>query len=224
MELLSQIEPLCVGVALAIVVGCTGETSRPPATLIDESPARQSPVVLEGVAGPRVATRVRVAPASSVHGLSAGGLCASVESASGPVVERTGVSGASVTFFDPGRRGVRACDVTDLRRSGDERWCGVAFGRLAGSRLRDHRLTITCRDAKGEPVGFAWVQPRSAAAYVVVRQPGYAEVYAASGMAPVRVTTADVDLMSSRATFSISEHSENGSRLRSYELEAQVAG
>jgi len=223
-ELLIKIGPLCAGVALAIVVGCTGDTSRPPATLIDGSPARQPRVALEGISGPRIATRVRVAPASSARGLSAGGLCASAEGASGRVVERIGVSGASVTFFEPGRRGVRACDATDIHRSGVEPWCAHAFGRVTGSRLRDPRLSITCRDAIGDPVGFAWVQPRSAAAYVVVRQPGYAEVYATSGVAPVRVTTADVDLTSSSATFPISEHAEDGTQVRSYELEAQVAG
>ena len=73
-------------------------------------------------------------------------------------------------------------------------------------------------------VGFAWVQPSDAAAYVVVQQPGHAEVYAASGTTPVRVTTTDVDLASSHATFAISEHARDGSRLRSYDLEAQVAG
>jgi len=134
------------------------------------------------------------------------------------------VSGSSVTFFTPGRRGVHSCDATDLDRSGAERWCALAFGRVEGARLRDPRLTITCSDAEGEPVGFAWVEPSGRAAYVVVRQPGYAEVYATSGSVPVRVTSTDVDLTSSRATFSISEHAENGSRIRSYELEAQVAG
>ena len=95
---------------------------------------------------------------------------------------------------------------------------------LSGARVRDPRLTITCRDADDRHVGFAWVQPSDAAAYVVVQQPGHAEVYAASGTTPVRVTTTDVDLASSHATFAISEHTRDGSRLRSYDLEAQVAG
>lgn len=149
--------------------------------------------------------------------------CASAEAPTGPVVERTGASGVSVTFFD-GRRGVHACDATDLDRSRAERWCGHAFGRVVGARLRDPRLTVICRGADGEPIGFAWVQPSDAAAYVVVQQPGYAEVYAVSGTAPVRVTTSDVNLTSSGATFSISEHAMDGTRLRSYDVEAQVAG
>jgi hypothetical protein len=40
----------------------------------------------------------------------------------------------------------------------------------------------------------------------------------------VRVTTTDVDLASSQATFAISEHARDGGHLRSYDLEAQVAG
>ena len=73
-------------------------------------------------------------------------------------------------------------------------------------------------------MGFAWIQPAAATVYVVVRQSDYAEVYAVADDAPVRVTTSDVDLMSSSAAFSISEHAEDGSRVRSYELETQVAG
>ncbi|HET8969175.1 MAG TPA: hypothetical protein VFN06_07085, partial [Gaiellaceae bacterium] len=140
------------------------------------------------------------------------------------VVERTSVSGASITFFDPEHGGVHACDATDVGRPGAERWCAHAYGRLANTRLLDPRLTVTCRDADSSPVGFAWVQPGGSAAYVVVQQPGYAEIYSASGTAPVRVTTSDVDVTSSRATLAISEHARNGRRLRSYDLEGQVAG
>ena len=73
-------------------------------------------------------------------------------------------------------------------------------------------------------MGFAWIQPRAGTTYIVVRGSGYAEVYAAAGDVPVRVTTGEVDVESSSATFSLSEHAKSGRRLRSYELEAQVAG
>ena len=121
-----------------------------------------------------------------------------------------------------GRRTAHACDAVGGRGI-RQAWCGHAFGRVETGRLRDPRLSLKCRAVDGEPVGFAWIQPDSAATYVVVRQPGYAEVYAVPG-APMRVTTADADLASSRATFAISEHARDGSRIRSYELEAHVAG
>ena len=158
------------------------------------------------------------------HPPARGAPCALAKAAAGPVVERIGVTGASVTFSALGRRGVHACDATDLDGSRIERWCAHAFGRLVAGRLRDPRLSITCRNDDDEPIGFAWIQPGPATAYLAVRQQGYAEVYAASETTPVRVTTSGVDLLTSRATFAISEHARNGTLLRSYELEARVSG
>ena len=227
MELLSGFEfrrPLYLGAALALVVGCARDSASAPSTLIDGSPAHPAPIAFEGVEGPFVATRVRLVPAATRDGRSLRASCVSRGAPNGPLVERTGVRGVSVTFLDPGRRGVHGCDATDVNRALAERWCAHAFGRLSGARLRDPRLTITCRGADDEAVGFAWVEPSEAAAYVVVQQQGYAEVYAAFGTTPVRVTTSHVDVASSRATFAISEHTTDGRRLRSYELEAQVAG
>ena len=215
---------LCLSAALALVVGCTKDSAPTPSTLIDGSPVRPSPVEFEDIGGPRVATRVRVVPADSRDGRAMRASCVSRAASNSPVVERTGVNGSSVTFFEPGRRGIHACDTTDVSRSPTERSCGHAFGRLSGGRLRDPRLTITCRNATGAPVGFAWVQPSDAAAYVVVQQSGYHEVYATSGPTPVRVTTTEIDVASSHATLAISEHARDGERLRSYDLEAQVAG
>jgi hypothetical protein len=63
-----------------------------------------------------------------------------------------------------------------------------------------------------------------AARYVVVQASGHAEAYAVVGGTPVRVTTEDVDVGMSRATFIVSEHARDGRRLRAYELAAQVAG
>jgi hypothetical protein len=224
-DLLSVIEArrgLYVGATLALVVGCMRESTPAPSTLIDGSPVHPSSITFDGVDGPLVATRVRVVPAGSRDERSLRASCVRRAAPSGPVVERTGVSGVSLTYLDPGHRGVHACDATDLDGSGAARWCAHAFGRLSGGRLRDPRLTITCGGADGEPVGFAWVQP-GAAAYVVVQQSGHAEIYAAAGTTPVRVTTSDIDVASSRAKLVISEHTSDGRRLRSYELEAQVA-
>jgi len=226
-ELLSGFEtrrPLYLGAALALVVGCAKDSASAPSALVDGSPVRASPVALEGVGDPGALTRVRVVPAGSRDGRAMRSSCVSHAAPSGPVVERTGVTGASVTFFHPGHRAVHACDGTDVSRTRAEGWCAHAFGRLSGARLLDPRLTITCRDDDGDLVGFAWVQPSDAAAFVVVQIPGHAEIYPVVGMTPVRVTTTDVDVASSHASFAISEHARDGTRLRSYDLEAQVAG
>jgi hypothetical protein len=209
-----------------LVVGCTAETPSAPSKLIDGSRVRPLTIVLEGVDGSRVATVVR----STAAGAAASGRnarsCIAVTGVpgGGPIVGRVGVSGRSITFFGPGRRTAHACDATSAGHPNDTGWCGQAFGQVHSGRLRDPRLSLSCRSEDGDPVGFAWIQPAAATAYVVVRQSDYAEVYAVAGDAPVRVTTSDVDLTSSGATFSISEHTEDGGQVRSYELEAQVAG
>jgi hypothetical protein len=211
-------------VLILMLAGCRGETPSAPSTLVDGTPARPSPVVLEGVDDPSVATLVRVTPVDSdAAGSTASCIAAIGVPAGGTIVERIGVSGRSVTYLDSGRRTAHACDAS----TGSPRrttWCAHAFGRLESGRLRDPRLSLSCRSDSGRPVGFAWIQPDAATAYVVVRHSGYAEVYSTTGDAPVRVTTADADLTSSRATLAISEHAKDGRRLHSRDLEAHVAG
>jgi hypothetical protein len=227
-ELLTRRRPGsgCAVLILALVGGCRAETPSAPSKLIDGSPAAPPAVVLEGVDEPSLATVVRVTPGdAAVPGSRAASCIAATGVRSGgAVVERVGVTGRTITFLGAGRRTAHACDASSVPGPSDSRWCGHAFDQLEYGRLRDPRLSLTCRFADGYPVGFAWIQPSAAATYIAVRHSGYAEVYTAAADAPLRVTTADVDLMSSRATFSISEHAENGRRVRSYELEAQVAG
>jgi hypothetical protein len=139
------------------------------------------------------------------------------------VVERVGVSGASVSFSDSRNRELRGCDAIRVREAGSPIWCGHAFARLRAGRLRDPRLSLTCRDG-GHPLGFLWIQPGSGAAYVVVARPGYHEVHPVVAGLPVRVTTDDVDVATASATIIGSEHARDGRRLRSYELEAHVSG
>lgn len=233
MELMSSIhgQSRLIGtVLLALSIGaggCTTDAPSVPSALIDGSAARSPPALLEGAEGPSVATNVRVVQADALSAGSRSASCiASIGgSASGDVVERVGVSGVSVTFFGvaPSPRTTHGCDAS-VAEPGDREWCGFAFGRLVAGRLPDARLSLSCRDHNGDPVGFAWVQPHPDATYVAVQQPGYAEVYRVVGNVPVRVTTSDVDVLGSRATFSISEHANDGRRLREYEVEPQVAG
>jgi hypothetical protein len=73
-------------------------------------------------------------------------------------------------------------------------------------------------------LGFAWVQPDPGVRYVGVEQPGYVEVYETARGIPVRVTTSNVEIERSRATFDVSEHASDGRLIRKYRLEANVAG
>lgn len=214
----------CAGLILALVGGCRAGTPSAPSKLVDGSPARPSSVILEDVDGPTVATVVRVTPADRVASRSFAGACiAASGEAAGAVVERVGVSGRSVTFLGPGRRTAHACDAStmDVDENG---WCGHAFAQVDSGRPRDPRLSLTCRASNGDPVGFAWIRSSAGTTYIVVQGSGYAEVYVVAADAPVRVTTEEVDVGSSRAAFSVSEHAKTGRLLRSYELEARVAG
>ena len=150
--------------------------------------------------------------------------CVGPAAVEGHVVERVGVSGASVTLLSADGLEIRGCDAIAAGTTAGWAWCGHAFARLHAGRLRDPRLSLSCRDAGGESVGFAWIEPHSATEYVVVAQPGHNEVYPASGDLPVRIATHDVDLATASAAFAVSEHARNGRRLRSYELEARVSG
>jgi hypothetical protein len=140
------------------------------------------------------------------------------------VVERVGVAGESVTVA--AASWLHGCDDSPGPREGGRRWCASSSGRLYGGRLRDPRLAIAgCTAADGAPMGFAWVQPSRGARYLVVEQPGYAEVYETAAGLPVRVaTTVAVSLERSSALFDLSEHDARGALIRRYELEARVAG
>ena len=217
--------PVVLGL-VCLATGCLHDSPpAPPTTLSDGSRARPARVALDGVDGPTVATRVRAVRSNAVEAGSAAARC--LRSSGRPVglvIERTDVRGTSVTYLGPGRRAVYACDRAGNGSTTVEPWCGRAFGRLESGRLRDPRLDLICRDEGGEPLAFAWVQPNSAAAYVVVAHPAHNEVYPVVGRVPVRIAGDDVDIASSRATFAISEHAADGRRLRDYELEAAVSG
>jgi hypothetical protein len=205
---------------LGATLGCSGGTDPVPTTLVDGSPARSSPVVLEGVDEPTVLTKVRRTTAGRERPGSRAASClvALGHGSEASVVERIGASGASVTLLAASSGVVRGCDAVESA------WCGRAFGRIDAGRLRDPRLSLTCRDTSGATVAFAWIQPVPAATYVVVDGPGYAEVYPVADGVPVRVTTLEASLVTSDATLGVGEHTKDGRRLRAYELAAHVAG
>jgi hypothetical protein len=134
-------------------------------------------------------------------------------------VERVDVHGGSVTFLGADGTTVYGCDSSP---AGSSAWCGHAFAALDGGRLRDPRLSIGCRD--GGPIAYAWIQPTRFTEWVLIRHEGYREAYRVVDELPVRVATEDVDLMSSRARFDVSEHELGGDLNRAYELRAAVSG
>lgn len=214
---------LAPSLALVVVAaGCSRETPV-PSTLVDGTPARPPPVRLEGVDGPSIATRVRVLRVP-LEPDSLEARCIGSAIASTAIVRRVGVSGESVTFRGSSPRELYGCDAGASRPRGGASWCGRSFARLHTGRLRDPRLSVTCRSIDDVPLGFAWVEPGRLASYVVVAQAGFHEVYPVAGDVPVRITTGDVDLGRSSADFVVSEHARDGRRLRSYELEARVSG
>lgn len=217
-----------VAVALVLSAGCAdGESA--PKRLMDGSDATAPPVKLEGVEDHVVLTKVRVV-SPSAHGRG-------TRSASclerdwdvrpqGPSVERVGIGSETVTFEQTSRQAVFGCDNSLGPREENRPWCGGAYGQLYGGHLRDPRLSMAgCSTEDGDPMGFVWVDPGPRTKYLVVEQPGYAEVYEAAGRLPVRIaTTSNVFIEGSHAIFELSEHDETGQVIRTYRVDARVAG
>jgi hypothetical protein len=214
---------IALGLAL-LATACTADDPSQPKALSDGSPARPPPAELQGIERPVLATRVRIASLSALRPGSATADCAAPNRvATGVAVERIDVRGRSVTYVAANDRDAYACDTVENSMR-EESWCGRAFGRLVGGRLRDPRLSLGCEDEAGEPVAFAWVQPAAGAVYVAIAHAGYSEAYRVAGGMPVRVSAHDVDVATSSARFDVSEHRRDGERLRAYELEAVVSG
>lgn len=142
------------------------------------------------------------------------------------VVERIGVFSESLTFADRRNRTLYSCDGgTDAAMERRPPWCSGSAGRLFEGRLLDPRLDIGCRDAKGEPLAYAWVEPVAGAHWIGVDQGSYTEIYEALAGLPVRIAgKQNVDLQRSRATFGVSQYDVHGRELVKGELEAAVAG
>jgi hypothetical protein len=211
----------------ALLLAACSSDDRVPTRLIDGSDAIGPAFELEGASGQAVLTKARIV---RVRDLRAGSLATACIRAHGGgtgspglVVERIGVTGETVTFRDVS--GLRGCDNSAGTREGNRRWCGTVFGRLYGGRLRDPRLNIGCTTSGGGPMGFVWIEPASRARFVVVRQPGFVEVYRPVARLPVRVSsTTELSIEDASATFEISEHDERGRLVREYRVAASVAG
>ena len=221
-----------VAVATLVTIAaaaCAGD-KKPPAQLIDGTPAeRPSAVTLEGIAEDQLATTVTVVDARQVEPTKRAAQClrrARDHAAVGPVVARVGVNGESVTFRASSGQSLVACDRAAAATEARDIWCGIAVGRLEHGQLQDPRLDLArCSDAAADPVAFAWVEPGGATHYVTVGQPGFTEVYRVVSGLPVRITTTSgIDREGSRASFRITEHDGEGRLLRAYTLDAHVAG
>jgi hypothetical protein len=196
---------------------------------MDGSPVRDVPVRLEGVDRPVVLTSVSVLDAARLVRGSAPERCVEGPFAKhrieGPVVTRTGVDTVSVTVEDASSTGLLGCIDSLGPRDENRRWCGTAYGTVSSGRLADPRLDILCVTRDGEPIASAWVEAGADTRYVVVSEAGYAEAYEIAAGLPLRIaSTREVDASHARARFEISEHDDNGRLLRTYRLEARVAG
>ena len=227
---LGRLPPFAVLVLTAsiLVAGCDGIDGGAPTRLMDGSPPAELSVDLEGVERKAVLTSVRVMDAMDLESAPRVATCLQDDwnrRPLGAIVVRVGVSGESVTFRGQAHRGLYGCDNSEGPTEEERSWCGGAFGRLYADHLRDPRLDMgACRTRGGGPLGFAWIEPQPDVEYVVVEQPGYAEVYAVASGLPIRVTTSDVEIERSRAAFEVSEHASDGTRIDDYRLEASVAG
>jgi hypothetical protein len=214
--------------SLAVAACNDGRTDEVPATLLDGTPARELSADLEGIDRPAVLTSVWASDVRAATASAAAAAClerADGDRPSGPIVTRVSVSGESVTFRNRSGDGLYGCDNSEGSRENGRRWCGVAFGRVDDGHLRDPRLGLGgCTTKDGRPLGFAWIEPISGAKYVGIDHDSYVEVYELAGGLPVRVTTGDVDVERSGASFRVSEHAADGRLLRRYRLEASVAG
>jgi hypothetical protein len=211
------------GVTLALA-GCAASSKVAPPRLLDGSRPAPPPAALGRLQGPLALGRVRAVPARAadqprltsclrrfppLDRLPPGSV----------VVERLGVSGASLTFRDPHEPVLDACDST----AAGPRFCGGAAGLLRRGHLLDPRLELICNGHPGRP-GFAWVEPAPGARWIAVEERAYTELYQVAGHLPVRVTTSEVEPLTSSAVFRVRQYAADGSQVARTTLEARVAG
>jgi hypothetical protein len=218
LDRLNLVAPL---LAVVVLAGCDSGSHRPERLLYGQAAQEFSPVPGSVIASGRV-----------LDGTTLGGRFTSCRPAEAGVrndavvVERVGVFGESLTFTDAGRRTLYGCDGgTDAAGERKPPWCGNPAGLLVKGKLLDPRLDVLCRDTKGRPLAYAWVEPAAGARWVGVDQGTYTEVYEVLAGLPVRIASArGVQPSRARATFDVTQYDSHGKELIKGKLEAQVAG
>ena len=209
----------------AFVVARAGDDA-PPRVLLDGSPAKRAPAVLNVESGILAETRV-LRSGDAREDVRACFRLAGVSARAGSrLVEVIGVDGRSLTFRAEGTRTLAACEAS--ARAFEPRhgpWCGAAHGRLFAGRLRDGRLDmVNCLDEGRRTVAFGWIEPVRGARWLAARTEETVEVYPIVPGYPVRVTTKDVRSSTSSAVFAVAEYAADGRLLAERRIEMQVAG
>ena len=207
--------------AVVLVAGCDNGGNRPERLLYGQAAQEFRPVPGSVIALGRI-----------LDGTTLGGRFTSCRPAEAGirndavVVERIGVVGESLTFADAGHKTVYGCDGgIDAAGERNPPWCGNAAGRLVSGKLLDPRLDVLCRDPKGRPLAYAWVEPTAGVRWIGVDQGTYTEVYETLAGLPVRIVSAlGVQPSRARATFYVTQYDSHGRELFKGKLEAQVAG
>ena len=207
--------------AVVLLAGCDSGGDRPERLLYGQAAQEFSPVPGSVIASGRV-----------LDGTTLGGRFASCRPPGAGVrndavvVERVGVFGESLTFADADHKTLYGCDGgTDAAGERKPPWCGNPAGLLVKAKLLDPRLDVLCRDTKGRPLAYAWVEPAAGARWVGVDQGTYTEVYEVLAGLPVRIASArGVQPSRARATFDVTQYDTDGKELIKGKLEAQVAG
>jgi len=218
---LDRLNPLALLLAVLLLAGCDSGNHRPERLLYGQAAQEFSQVPGSVIALGRV-----------LAGTTLGGRFTSCRPAEAGVqndavvVERIGVLGESLTFADADHKTLYGCDGgTDAAGERKLPWCGNPAGRLVGGKLLDPRLDVLCRDTKGRPLAYAWVEPAVGARWVGVDQGKYTEVYEVLAGLAVRIASArGVQPSRARATFDVTQYDRDGKELIKGKLEAQVAG
>ena len=112
---------------------------------------------------------------------------------------------------------VLGCDQTAGRG-----WCAGAVGLVRKGNLVDPRLSLSCRDAAGRPVGFGWIEPVRGARWLSVIGALGPELYPVAGRFPVRVTTTEVSF--DAAVFEVAQYAADCRELERRRIVMRVAG